>query len=73
MKTLFVLNDPAYGTERSYNGLRLANALAKRNPLQATDAWTRQSTTTRSVSIAPTEPSWLGTSEDRRDAFRMTS
>jgi uncharacterized protein involved in oxidation of intracellular sulfur len=31
MKTLFVLNDPAYGTERSYNGLRLANALAKRD------------------------------------------
>ena len=29
MKTLFVLNDPPYGTERSYNGLRLANALAK--------------------------------------------
>ncbi|HEY7693731.1 MAG TPA: DsrE family protein [Gaiellaceae bacterium] len=31
MKTLFVLNDPPYGTERSYNGLRLANALAKRD------------------------------------------
>lgn len=31
MKTLFVLNDPAYGTERSYNGLRLANALGKRD------------------------------------------
>ncbi len=31
MKTLFVLNDPAYGTERSYNGLRLAHALAKRD------------------------------------------
>ena len=30
VKNLFVLNDPAYGTERSYNGLRLANALAKR-------------------------------------------
>jgi uncharacterized protein involved in oxidation of intracellular sulfur len=30
VKTLFVLNDPAYGTERSYNGLRLAHALAKR-------------------------------------------
>jgi uncharacterized protein involved in oxidation of intracellular sulfur len=30
VKTLIVLNDPAYGTERSYNGLRLANALAKR-------------------------------------------
>jgi len=30
MKTLLILNDPAYGTERSYNGLRLATALAKR-------------------------------------------
>lgn len=30
MKTLFILNDPAYGTERSYNGLRLAFALSKR-------------------------------------------
>ncbi len=28
---LLVLNDPAYGTERSYNGLRLAAALAKRD------------------------------------------
>jgi uncharacterized protein involved in oxidation of intracellular sulfur len=31
MKTLVLLNDPAYGTERSYNGLRLANALATRD------------------------------------------
>lgn len=30
MRILFVLNDPPYGTERSYNALRLANALAKR-------------------------------------------
>jgi uncharacterized protein involved in oxidation of intracellular sulfur len=30
MKTLFVLNDPPYGTERSYNALRLAGAVAKR-------------------------------------------
>lgn len=30
MKTLLVLNGPAYGTERSYDGLRLAGALAKR-------------------------------------------
>lgn len=30
MNTLFILNDPPYGTERSYNGLRLANAVAKR-------------------------------------------
>jgi uncharacterized protein involved in oxidation of intracellular sulfur len=28
--TLFVLNDPPYGTERSYNGLRLAGSLVKR-------------------------------------------
>lgn len=30
MKSLFVLNDPPYGTERSYNALRLACTLAKR-------------------------------------------
>jgi len=29
-KTLFILNDPPYGTERTYNALRLAGALAKR-------------------------------------------
>ncbi|MDH5535876.1 MAG: DsrE family protein [Betaproteobacteria bacterium] len=28
-KTLFVLNDPPYGTERSYNALRLAASIAK--------------------------------------------
>ncbi|MFW6181553.1 MAG: DsrE/DsrF/TusD sulfur relay family protein [Spirochaetota bacterium] len=28
-KTLFILNDPPYGSERSYNGLRLAGSLAK--------------------------------------------
>jgi uncharacterized protein involved in oxidation of intracellular sulfur len=27
--TLMILNDPPYGSERSYNGLRLAIALAK--------------------------------------------
>jgi hypothetical protein len=26
MKTLVILNDPPYGAERSYNGLRLADA-----------------------------------------------
>jgi uncharacterized protein involved in oxidation of intracellular sulfur len=31
VKTLLILNDPPYGTERSYNGLRLAGALAKRD------------------------------------------
>ncbi len=29
MNVLLILNDPPYGTERSYNGLRLAIALAK--------------------------------------------
>lgn len=29
-KTLFILNDAPYGTERSYNGLRLAGSLVKR-------------------------------------------
>ena len=28
-KTLFILNDPPYGTERSYNALRLAGSLAR--------------------------------------------
>lgn len=31
MTILFILNDPPYGTERTYNGLRLAHALAKRD------------------------------------------
>lgn len=30
-KTLVILNDPPYGTERSYNGLRLAGSLSKRD------------------------------------------
>jgi uncharacterized protein involved in oxidation of intracellular sulfur len=29
MKYLFILNDPPYGTERSYNALRLADRLTK--------------------------------------------
>ena len=28
MKVLFIINDPPYGTERVYNALRLAHALA---------------------------------------------
>ena len=31
-KVLLILNDPPYGTERCYNGLRLALALAKSEP-----------------------------------------
>lgn len=29
MNVLLILNDPPYGTERSYNGLRLAGSLAR--------------------------------------------
>jgi DsrE/DsrF-like family len=32
MKSLFIVNDPPYGTERVYNALRLVHALAKREP-----------------------------------------
>jgi hypothetical protein len=32
MKILLVLNDPPYGSERCYNGLRVVNAMAKNNP-----------------------------------------
>jgi uncharacterized protein involved in oxidation of intracellular sulfur len=32
MKTLFIVNDPPYGTERVYNALRLAHALMKKAP-----------------------------------------
>jgi uncharacterized protein involved in oxidation of intracellular sulfur len=32
MKSVLILNDPPYGTERVYNGLRLAHALAKNDP-----------------------------------------
>ena len=30
-KTLFILNDPPYGTERTYNAVRLAASLSKRD------------------------------------------
>jgi uncharacterized protein involved in oxidation of intracellular sulfur len=30
MRTLLIVNDPPYGTERAYSALRLANALLKR-------------------------------------------
>lgn len=39
-----MLNDPPYGTERSYNGLRLANALAKREGEQVrSSSWPMRS------------------------------
>lgn len=33
MKYLVILNDPPYGTERVYNGLRLANNLLDKQPV----------------------------------------
>ena len=35
MKTLLIINDPPYGTERAYNALRLANTLIKREGEEA--------------------------------------
>lgn len=32
--TLIILNDPPYGTERSFNGLRLAGWLARRDGIE---------------------------------------
>ena len=34
MNILLILNDPAYGTERSYNGLRLAHSLFKKDDIK---------------------------------------
>jgi hypothetical protein len=34
MKTLVICNDPPYGTKRSWNGLRLAGTLARRDGVQ---------------------------------------
>ena len=34
MRALIICNDPPYGTERSWNGLRLAGALARREGVQ---------------------------------------
>jgi uncharacterized protein involved in oxidation of intracellular sulfur len=35
MKSLVIINDPPYGTERAYNGLRIATALLKRPGAEA--------------------------------------
>jgi uncharacterized protein involved in oxidation of intracellular sulfur len=34
MKILVLLNDPPYGTERTWNGLRLAQSLARREEVE---------------------------------------
>jgi uncharacterized protein involved in oxidation of intracellular sulfur len=34
MKVLFILNDPPYGTERTYNGLRLARSAVHKDGVQ---------------------------------------
>ncbi len=41
MKTLFIVNDPPYGTERVYNALRLAHALLKKEPPTEVTAFLR--------------------------------
>jgi hypothetical protein len=39
MKVLIVLNDPPYGTERSYNGIRLAKLSTWTGPWSSESAW----------------------------------
>jgi len=39
MRFLIVLNDPPYGTERSYNGLRLAGSLATKQEQAEVDVF----------------------------------
>lgn len=39
MKILFILDDPPYGTERSYNALRLAGAMVTKNETAAVDVF----------------------------------
>jgi uncharacterized protein involved in oxidation of intracellular sulfur len=34
MRILIILNEPPYGNERSYNGLRLAGSMARHNDTQ---------------------------------------
>lgn len=34
MKILIILNEPAYGNERTYNGMRLAGSLAKNEDVE---------------------------------------
>lgn len=36
MKVLLILNDPPYGTERSYNALRMADELVKNDSVKVT-------------------------------------
>ena len=39
MKILFILNDPPYGTERSYNGLRLAGSTVTKHESAQVDVF----------------------------------
>jgi uncharacterized protein involved in oxidation of intracellular sulfur len=39
MKVLFILNDPPYGTERSYNGLRLAGNMITKHESAEVDVF----------------------------------
>jgi hypothetical protein len=54
-KTLFVLNDQPYGSERSYNALRLAGALSKREGEHVRRAWARTKPT---PVVTLHQPSW---------------
>ena len=52
MRTWLILNDPPYGTERSYNALRLADPLAQQERPSFTLQLATSSTTTPPCSRA---------------------
>jgi sulfur relay (sulfurtransferase) complex TusBCD TusD component (DsrE family) len=74
-KTLFILNDPPYGTERSYNALRLAGSLSKREGEEVKifligDAASCAKKDLRSFRLMPNRrpPQWQGSSAARAGA-----
>jgi sulfur relay (sulfurtransferase) complex TusBCD TusD component (DsrE family) len=53
VKILLILNDPPYGTERTYNGLRLALALAKSDPANTVTVFLMADAVAAQAHIAP--------------------
>ena len=63
-KTLLILNGPAYGSDETFNAVRLAVALAKRGDVDATVLLTGDAVTCAVAGQEPptVTPSWTGCS-----------
>ena len=57
MQIVLILNDPPYGTERCYNGLRLALALIKSEPGTRVTVFLMADAVV--AAKAPEDPRWL--------------